>query len=70
MDPPAEQQAALVKALNQTAELKRNYKLLKKAFKEEREHRGNVETELMLKIKQVNDQAIMVEELKDRNLEL
>ena len=51
-------------------ELKRNYKLLKKAFKEERELRANVENELMLKIKQVNEQAIQMEELKDRNLEL
>lgn len=58
------------KVLAQSAELKRNYKLLKKAFKEERDHRSNIENELMIKIKQVNDQAIMVEELKDRNLEL
>lgn len=45
----------LQKVLNSYAELKRNYKLLKKAFKEEREHRANIENELMLKIKQVND---------------
>ena len=40
------------------AEMKRNYKLLKKAFKEEREFRASIETELMTKIKQYNDQAI------------
>lgn len=64
------QQTEVQKVLAQSAELKRNYKLLKKAFKEERDHRSNIENELMIKIKQVNDQAIMVEELKDRNLEL
>ena len=52
------------------AELKRNYKLLKKAFKEEREFRAGIENELRTKIKQYNDQAIQIEELKDRNLEL
>ena len=51
-------------------ELKRNYKLLKKAFKEEREFRAILETELMTKIKQYNESAIQIEELKDRNLEL
>jgi len=50
--------------------MKRNYKLLKKAFKEEREFRANLETELMTKIKQYNDAAIQMEDLKDRNLEL
>jgi len=34
------------------AELRRNYKLLKKAFKEERDFRGNLETELMNKVQQ------------------
>ena len=52
------------------AELRRNYKLLKKAFKEEREFRANLETELMNKVQQYNQQAIEIEELKDRNLEL
>ena len=52
------------------ADLKKNYKLLKKAFKEEREFRAQLETELMTKIKQYNEQAIEIEELKDRNLEL
>ena len=52
------------------AELRRNYKLLKKAFKEEREFRANLETELMNKVQQYNQMAIEVEELKDRNLEL
>ena len=52
------------------AELKRNYKLLKKAFKEEREFRANIETELMTKIQQYNDQAIQIEDLNDKNLEL
>ena len=52
------------------AELRRNYKLLKKAFKEEREFRSNLETELMNKVQQYNQQAIEMEELKDRNLEL
>lgn len=52
------------------AELRRNYKLLKKAFKEEREFRVNLETELMNKVQQYNEQAIEMEELKDRNLEL
>ena len=32
-------------------ELKRNYKLLKKAFKEEREFRAGIEIELRTKIK-------------------
>eukprot|EP00353_Schmidingerella_taraikaensis_P012438 CAMPEP_0185575370 /NCGR_PEP_ID=MMETSP0434-20130131/6585_1 /TAXON_ID=626734 ORGANISM="Favella taraikaensis, Strain Fe Narragansett Bay" /NCGR_SAMPLE_ID=MMETSP0434 /ASSEMBLY_ACC=CAM_ASM_000379 /LENGTH=61 /DNA_ID=CAMNT_0028192235 /DNA_START=35 /DNA_END=220 /DNA_ORIENTATION=+ len=32
------------------AELKRNYRLLKKAFKEEREFRASLETELMTKV--------------------
>ena len=36
---------------NGEKELKRNYKLLKKAFKEEREFRVNIENELMTKIK-------------------
>ena len=36
------------------AELKRNYKLLKKAFKEERDFRANLETELMNKVQQYN----------------
>lgn len=48
-------QSDMQKVLAQSAELKRNYKLLKKAFKEEREHRANIENELMIKIKQVND---------------
>ena len=52
------------------AELKRNYKLLKKAFKEERDFRANLETELMNKVQQYNQQAIEMEELKDRNIEL
>jgi len=42
--------AYMAKTLNQLAELKRNYKLLKKGFKEEREHRANIEAELMHKI--------------------
>ena len=37
---------------------------------EERELRANIETELMTKIKQYNDVAIEMEELKDKNLEL
>ena len=52
------------------AELRRNYKLLKKAFKEEREFRANLETELTNKVQQYNQQAIEMEELKDKNLEL
>ena len=63
-------QQRIAKELNAAAELKRNYKLLKKAFKEEREFRVNLENELMTKIKQYNDQAIEIEELKDKNLEL
>ena len=55
---------------NGEKELKRNYKLLKKAFKEEREFRVNIENELMTKIKQYNDIAIQAEDLKDRNIEL
>ena len=43
---------------NAQTEMKRNYKLLKKAFKEEREFRVNIENELMTKIKQYNDIAI------------
>ena len=66
-DPELERRA---KEQGAVAELKRNYKLLKKAFKEEREFRVNLENELMTKIKQYNDQAIEIEELKDRNLDL
>jgi len=56
--------------LNSQSEMKRNYKLLKKAFKEEREFRASLETELSIKIHQYNEQAIQIEELKDRNIEL
>ena len=63
------QRRGTVQGSSQT-ELKRNYKLLKKAFKEEREFRAGIENELRTKIKQYNDQAIQIEELKDRNLEL
>lgn len=48
-------QQRLVKEQVAVAEYKRNYKLLKKAFKEEREFRVNLENELMTKIKQYND---------------
>ena len=45
------QQQRIAKELSAVAELKRNYKLLKKAFKEEREFRVNLENELTLKIR-------------------
>ena len=45
------QQQRIAKELGAVAELKRNYKLLKKAFKEEREFRVNLENELTLKIR-------------------
>ena len=65
-----QQRRNTVASTSAQAELKRNYKLLKKAFKEEREFRANLENELMNKVQQYNTQAIEIEELKDRNLEL
>ena len=49
---------------------KKKYKLLKQAFREERELRMNIENELENQIKKVEDQGRELENIKERNLDL
>ena len=49
---------------------KKKYKLLKQAFREERELRMNIENELQNQITKVEEIAKENEILKDRNIEL
>ena len=49
---------------------KKKYKLLKQAFREEREHRMMVEGELENQIARVEEMSKENENLKERNLEL